>query len=58
MSIGFFKTGRLIVSNYVRTPLRFNAILIIENIDKCCFLWSILAYLNPCEKDHPSIEKI
>ena len=32
--------------------MRSNAILNIENIDKNCLLWSILAYLHPCENDH------
>ena len=25
----------------------------IENIDKYCFIWSILAYLHPCNNSHP-----
>ena len=29
--------------SYVKTPLRSNAILNVENDDKYCFLWSILA---------------
>ena len=52
--IGLYKTGELNGSSYVKIPLRSNAILNIENNDKCCFLWSILAYLHPCENDHPS----
>ena len=39
----FYKTGELNGSNYVKVPLRTNAILNIENNDKYCFLWSILA---------------
>ena len=34
--------------------MRSNAILNIANTDKCCFSWSILAYLHPCENSHPS----
>ena len=41
-------------SNFVKIPLRSNAILNIENIDKHCFLWSILAYLHPCNNNHPN----
>ena len=40
-------------SNYVKVPLRSNAILNIENDNKYCFLWSILAYLHPCNNNHP-----
>ena len=40
--------------SYVKIPLKSNAVLKIENIDKYCFLWSSLSYLNPCEKDHPN----
>ena len=57
MKIRFYKTGELKGSNYIRVPLRSNAILTIENIDKYCFLWSILAYLHPCENSHPSSVK-
>ena len=41
-------------SNYVKIPLRSNAILNIENNDKYCFIWSILANLYPCSKNHPN----
>ena len=41
-------------SNYVKMPLRSNAILNIENNDKYCFLCSILAYLHPCNNNHPN----
>ena len=40
-------------SNYVKIPLRSNAILNIENNDKYCFIWSILASLHPCNNTHP-----
>ena len=48
----FYQTGILNGSNYVEVPLRSNAILNIENNDKYCFLWSILASLHPCNKNH------
>ena len=52
MSIYFHKTLELNGSNYVKIPLRSNAILNVENNDKYCFLWSILAYLHPCNNNH------
>ena len=41
-------------SSYVRIPLRSSAILNIENEDKYCFIWSILANRHPCNKNHPN----
>ena len=35
------------VGNYVKIPIRSNAILNIQNDDKYCFIWSILAYIYP-----------
>ena len=52
MTIYFYKTGELNGSNYVKMPLRSNATLNIENNDKFCFLWSISAYLHPCNNNH------
>ena len=54
MKISFYKTGELNGSSYVKILLRTNAILIFQNIDKSCFIWSILASLHPCENDHPN----
>ena len=54
MTVYFFKTTELNGSNYVKTPLRSNAILNIENKDKYCFLSSILASLHPCNNNHPN----
>ena len=34
--------------------MRSNAILNIENNDKYCFIWSILAGLRPCNNNHPN----
>ena len=54
MKISIYETGELNGSSYVKIPLRLNAFLNIENNDKFCFLWSILASLHPCENDHPN----
>ena len=54
MTIYFYKTKEFNGSNYIKTPLRSNAILNVENIDKYCFLWSILASLHPCSNNHPN----
>ena len=53
MIIYFFKTGEMNGSNYVETLSRSNAILKIENNDKYCFIWSILANLHPSNNNHP-----
>ena len=54
MTVYFYKTNELNGSNYIKIPLRSNAILNIENKDKYRFLWSILAYLHPCHNNHPN----
>ena len=54
MKILFYKTTELDGTSYVRIPLRSNAILNVQNNDKYCFIWSILASLYPCENTHPS----
>ena len=54
MTIYFYKTNELIGSNYITIPLRSNAILNIENNDKYCFLCSTLAWLHPCNHNHPN----
>ena len=54
MKISFYKTVELNGTSYVKIPLRSNAILNIQNNDKYCFIWSILASLHPCENTHPS----
>ena len=54
MTIYFYKTNEMNGSNYIKNPLRSNAILNVENTDKYCFLWSILAYLHPCNNNHPN----
>ena len=40
--------------NYPKLNLRSNTILNFKNIDKYCFLWSILAYLHPWNNNHPN----
>ena len=50
----FYKTGEINGSRYVKSPLRTNAVFNLEYNDKYCFLWPILAFLQPCDKDHPS----
>ena len=47
MTIYFYKTQELNGSSYVKLPLRSNAILNIQNDDKYCFIWSILAHMFP-----------
>ena len=50
----FYETSEINGLKNFKTPLRSNAILNIQNIEKYCFLWSKLAYLHPCENSHPS----
>ena len=54
MKKSFYKTTELNGTSYVKIPLRTNAILNIQNNDKYCFIWSILASLHPCENSNPS----
>ena len=54
MKRSFYKTGELNGSSYVKNSLRSNAILKIARTENYRFLWSILAFLHPCEKSHPS----
>ena len=54
MKISFYKTEELNGTSYIKITLRSNAILNIQNIDKYCFISSILASLRPCENTHPS----
>ena len=54
LTIHVYKTCELNGSNYVKILLRSNAILNIENNDKHCFIWSILASLHPCNNNHPN----
>ena len=43
-------------SSYVKFPLRSSAVLNIENDDKYCFIWSVMAWLHPCNNNHPNRE--
>ena len=54
MTVYFFKIGELNGSKNFKILLRSNAILNIENNDKYCFIWSILASLHPCNNNHPN----
>ena len=52
MTVYFYKIREMNGLSYVKTPSRSSAIFNIENIEKYCFLWSILAYLHPCNNKH------
>ena len=54
MTINFSQTCIMNGSNYIKIPLRSNAILDIENIDNYCFIRSILATLHRCNNNHPN----
>ena len=54
MKLSFYKSTELDGTSHVKIPLRSNATLNIQNNDKYCFNWSILASLHPCENTHPS----
>ena len=54
MKLSFYKTTELNGTSYVKILLRTSAILNIQNNDKLCFVWSILASLHPCQNDHPN----
>ena len=54
MKISFYKTTELNGTSYVKIPLRTSAILNVQNKDKYCFIWSILASLHPCENNYPN----
>ena len=54
MKISFYKTVELNGTSYVKIPLRSSAILNVQNNDKYCFIWSILASVHPCENGHPN----
>ena len=54
MILGFYKTGELNGSKYVKLPSRSNAVKNIKNKDKYCFIWSKLASLHPCDNRQPN----
>ena len=54
MVIYFYKTGEINSQSYFKIPLRSNARLNIENDDKYCCIWSILAHLYPSKNIHPN----
>ena len=53
MTISYYSIGNMDGSSYVKIPLRSSAIVNTKNDDKYCFLWSILAKLQPCENNNP-----
>ena len=57
MKINFFKTGDWNEPNFVKIPLKSNALFNLEIIDKYFSLWSILDYLHPGENSHQSRAK-
>ena len=54
MTTYFYKTCDMNGSIYVKILLRSNAVLDIENTDRYCFIWSILAWLHSCNNNHPN----
>ena len=54
LTVFFYKTDEFNGSNFVKFRLRSNSILNIENNDKYCFIWSILASLHPGKNNHPN----
>ena len=54
MKISFYKTAELNGSSYIKIPLRTSAILNVQNNDKYCFIWSILASIHPCQNNYPN----
>ena len=54
MTIFFYQIGIMTGSVYLKKPLRSSAIINNENNDKYCFLWSIFAHFQPCNKNHPN----
>ena len=48
-----YKTTELNESNFAKVPLRSSATSSFENVDKNCFLWSILTSLHICKNGHP-----
>ena len=41
-------------SIYVKLPLRSSTFLNFDKDNEYCFLWSILAILQPCKNSHPN----
>ena len=54
MKISFYKSGELNGPSYTKNSMRSSTMLNIENCDKYCFIWSIIARLSPCENSHPT----
>ena len=54
MTIYFYQAGIMNGPKIIKIPVRSNVVLISENNDKYCFIWSILASLHPCNNHHPN----
>ena len=54
MRLSFYKSGEINGRYYVKIPLRSSAFSNFENDDKNCFLWSVIAYLHLCNRNHPN----
>ena len=57
LKIYFHKTNPINGRTYIKFPIRTNAVLNIQNNDSYCFLWSILAYIHPVNKDPHRVSK-
>ena len=57
MTLYFYKTSYMNGTSYVKTPLRSSAILNVQNDNRYCFIWSILAHFLPITESkngHPT----
>ena len=54
MTICFYETSEMNNTSFMEIPLKSSAILYIENHDKYCSIWSILARLHLRENSHPN----
>ena len=57
LKIYFHKTNIMNGMTYVKFPIRNNSVLNTQNTDTYCFLWSILANINPVDKDPQRVSK-
>ena len=57
LKIYFHKTNPINGQTYIEFPIRSNAILNIQNTDRYCFLWSILASIHPVNENPHRVSK-
>ena len=57
LKLYFHKTNPINGRTYIKFPIRTNSILNIQNNDSYCFVWSILAFLHPVDKDPQRVSK-